>query len=81
MRARQHRCASILKPIHLMNPKHTWIWIMVAAVLGGVILISEQFRRKPAPGPIAMLPDFKAGIVASVQVRPAGALEDRKSVV
>lgn len=60
-----------------MNPKHTWIWIMVAAVLGGVILISEQFRRQPAPGPITVLPDFKAGIVASVQVRPAGALEIR----
>ncbi|MBE0542166.1 MAG: DUF4340 domain-containing protein [Verrucomicrobia bacterium] len=60
-----------------MNPKHTWIWIMVAAVLGGVILISEQFRRKPEAGPILVLPGFKAGTVTSVQVRPAGALEIR----
>lgn len=60
-----------------MNPKHTWIWIMVAALLGGIILISEQFRRPPAPGPIAVLPDFRARTVVSVQVRPAGALEIR----
>lgn len=60
-----------------MNPKHTWLWTGVAAALLLLIVLLQQFGRKPAPEPAGLLADFKAGTVTSLQVRPAGQPEIR----
>ncbi len=60
-----------------MNSKHTWTWIIVAAVLFAFIFFFERHWRKPDTGPQAILPGFKAAAVTSVQVYPAGQFEIR----
>lgn len=55
-----------------MNPKNTWIWIIVAAGLFAAIFFLKQFESKPAVGPVPVLPGFKGAAVVSVQVHPAG---------
>src|SRR6266480_2187396 len=54
-----------------MNPKNTWIWIIVAAGLFAFIFLLKQFGDKPAVGPLPVLPGFKAAEVTSLQVHPA----------
>jgi len=54
-----------------MNPKNTWIWIIVAAGLFAFILLLNQFGDKPAGGLLPVLPGFKAAEVTSIQVHPA----------
>jgi hypothetical protein len=60
-----------------MNSKHTWNWLVLAAILFGFIFFFERHWREPAPGPILVLPGLKAGEVSSVQVYPAGQSEIR----
>jgi hypothetical protein len=55
-----------------MNPKNTWIWIIVAAGLFAAIFFLKQFGSKPAVRPVPVLPGFKGAAVVSVQVHPAG---------
>ena len=54
-----------------MNPKNTWIWIIVAAGLFAFILLLKQFGGGPAVGLQPVLPGFKAAEVTSIQVHPA----------
>ena len=54
-----------------MNPKNTWVWIIVAAGLFAFILGLKHFGGKPAVGPLPVLPGFKAAEVTSIQVHPA----------
>src|SRR5262245_54222147 len=51
-----------------MNSKSTWIWLGIAATLFAVILTLEKFGPKPPPAMVALLPDFQAGLVTSVQL-------------
>lgn len=51
-----------------MNTKSTWVWISIALGLFAVIFAVEKFGQKPVPGPVALLPDFKASLVTSVQL-------------
>lgn len=60
-----------------MNSKSTWVWITLALVLGAAIFGVEKFARKPAPGLVALIPNFWADKVTSVQFTPAGQLEIR----
>lgn len=60
-----------------MNSKSTWVWITIAAVLFAAVVGVERFGRKPVPGLVALLPEFKAAAVTSVQFTPAGQLEIR----
>lgn len=60
-----------------MNPKNTWLWVTVAVGLFALIFLLEQIGRKPVVEPKAVLPGFKAGIVTSVRVSPAGQSEIR----
>lgn len=60
-----------------MNSKNTWIWIIVAAGLFGVIMILEQLRPEPPAGPAPLLPGFNSRIVTSVQVGHAGQMDIR----
>ncbi len=55
-----------------MNPRNTWRWIIVAAVLGGAIFLHKKFSTKPPTGPIRVLPGLKAADIDSVQVLPKG---------
>lgn len=55
-----------------MNPRTTWIWLGVAAVLFAFIFLFERHFHRPPPGPIRVLPAFKAGEVTTVQVQPLG---------
>ncbi len=60
-----------------MNSKSTWIWITIAAVLFAAVLGVEKYWRKAPPGLVALLPDFNAAEVTSVQFAPPGQLEIR----
>ncbi len=60
-----------------MNPRNTWIWIIVATALLGVILVLEQLRPDPPPGLAPLLPGFNARIVTSVQIGHAGQMDIR----
>lgn len=51
-----------------MNSKSTWVWLVIAATLFGVIVAVEKFGPKPPAGPVALLPDFQAALVTSVQL-------------
>jgi hypothetical protein len=55
-----------------MNSRNTWVWIIVAVVLLGVILVLEQLRPPPATGLTPLLPGFNARIVTHLQVAHAG---------
>jgi len=55
-----------------MNPRNTWLWVVVAAALFAVIFALEKFVRKPDPGPIRVLPGLRALDVNSVEVLPKG---------
>jgi hypothetical protein len=54
-----------------MSAKHTWLWILAAALLGGLIVL-ERHARRPAAGPPKILPGLEVAAVTSVQVRPPG---------
>ena len=54
-----------------MNPKITWVWIIVAAVLFAFIFFFERHRHQAGLGPAPLLSNFKAAAVTSVRVRPA----------
>ncbi len=60
-----------------MNPKNTWRWLLVAAVLFAFIFFVERHLRKPAIGPIKLLPRLNSAAVTSVQIRPKGQPEIR----
>ncbi len=60
-----------------MQPRHTWFWVLTAAVLFGLILISRQFSRPAAHGPSRILMALKPSEVVSVKVQPAGQFEIR----
>jgi len=60
-----------------MNSKNTWVWIIVASGLFGVILVLEQLRPERSAGLTPLLPGFNAGIVTSVQVGHAGQIDIR----
>lgn len=51
-----------------MNSKSTWVWLGIAASLFAVIVTIEKFGPKPPPAVVALLPDFQAGLVTSVQL-------------
>ena len=57
-----------------MNPRNTWLWLVVAAGLFAVIFFYQKHARKASPGPNKVLPGIKAEAVTSVQVRPATGL-------
>jgi hypothetical protein len=57
-----------------MNPRNTWLWLVVAAGLFAFIFFYQKHARKTAPGPNKVLPELKASAVTNVQVRPAAGL-------
>lgn len=54
-----------------MNPKHTWLWVLVAAGLFTAIFLHHRFAPKPATGPARLLPGLETGAVTSVEILPA----------
>lgn len=60
-----------------MNSKSTWIWITIAGVLFGAVVAVEKFARPAPPALVALLPNFRAADITSVQYAPAGQLEIR----
>ena len=57
-----------------MNPRNTWLWLVVAAGLFTFIFFYNRHARNPLPGPGKILPLLRAEAVTSVQVRPAAGL-------
>jgi hypothetical protein len=55
-----------------MNPKSTWIWVMIAAVLFAFIFFYERNVNRPVILPAKVMPDFRAADITSVQVLPKG---------
>lgn len=60
-----------------MNPKVTWFWTAVAAVLFAFIFLFERHWKKPPAGPPQVLPSLNASNVTGVQILPKGQLEIR----
>ena len=60
-----------------MNPRSTWRWITVAAVLLAFIFVHHRYLRKTSVGPIKVLPNLNAAAATSVQVRPEARMEIR----
>jgi len=58
-----------------MNPKNTWLWFVVAAMLAALIFIFQHWFNAPANVPNAILPGLQPQTVTSVQIIPNGALE------
>ena len=54
-----------------MNPKHTWLWVLVAAGLSAAIFLHHRFAPKPPTGPARLLPGLAASGVTSVEILPA----------
>src|SRR5215471_7559815 len=55
-----------------MNPKNTWLLLLVAALLGGFIFGWEKFVAAPARQPKLVLPGLKREAVTAIQLRVAG---------
>ncbi len=60
-----------------MNPRNTWRWLMVAAVLLAFIFVHHRYLRKTGGGPVKVLPNLNATAATRVQVRPAVQMEIR----
>ena len=54
-----------------MNPKNTWLWVLVAAGLFAVVFLHDRFAAKPETGPSKLLPGFDTNGVLSVEILPA----------
>lgn len=54
-----------------MNPKHTWLWVLVAAGLFAAIFLHHRFAPRPATGPDLLLPGLDSVGVSSVEILPA----------
>ena len=57
-----------------MNPRNTWLWLVLAAGLFAFIFFYQKHARRSSPGPSKVLPGLKADAVTHVQVRPAAGL-------
>jgi hypothetical protein len=55
-----------------MNPRNTWLWLLAAAGLFGVIFCLDRFLPKPPTGPQKVIPDLNPSAVVSLQIQPAG---------
>jgi hypothetical protein len=55
-----------------MNPRNTWLWLLAAAGLIGVIFCLDRFLPKPPTGPQKVLPGLNPSAVVSLQIQPAG---------
>ena len=53
-----------------MNPRNTWRWIAVAAVLCAFIFFYQRRVGRNGSQPARVLPNLKAAAVTSVQIRP-----------
>src|ERR1035437_1813422 len=53
-----------------MNPRNTWRWIAVAAVLLSFIFFYQRRVGRNGSQPARVLPHLKAAAVTSVQIRP-----------
>ena len=54
-----------------MNPKNTWLWVLVVAGLFTVIFLHDRFSPRPETGPAKLLPGFESASVTSVEILPA----------
>src|SRR5215471_8308647 len=55
-----------------MNPKSTWMWVIIAAILFSFIFFYERNVQPPVATPAKVLADFKAIDISSIQVLPRG---------
>jgi len=60
-----------------MNSRNTWRWIVVAAGLFAFIFFYQRHMDKSGGGPVRVLPNLRAALATSVQVRPTANLEIR----
>ncbi|MDB6108325.1 MAG: hypothetical protein JWR69_75 [Pedosphaera sp.] len=60
-----------------MNPKNTWILVVLAGGLFAFIYFFERHLHPPVPPAPKVLSGFKAAAVTSIQIQPAGQLEIR----
>ncbi len=54
-----------------MNPKHTWLWVLVAAGLFAAIFLHHRFAPQPDTGPVYLLPGLETNAIRSVEILPA----------
>src|SRR4051812_22822595 len=54
-----------------MNPKHTWLWVLVPGGLFVGIFLYQRFSPKPETGPFRLLPGLETNAVRSVEILPA----------
>ncbi|MEY4386246.1 MAG: hypothetical protein RLY20_1529 [Verrucomicrobiota bacterium] len=52
-----------------MNPKNTWLLLVLAALLGGFIFAWDKYIVQPAKRPVFVLPGLDTNAVTSIQVR------------
>ncbi len=58
-----------------MNARGTWLWVVLAVSLFGLIYSLRHLPQRPAPGTGRILPHLDPRAVGSVQVRPAGPVQ------
>src|SRR5436853_352115 len=63
-----------------MNPKSTWVWTFLAAILCAAIFIHRQYLHHRNVGSRAVLPGFNAAAVSGIQIFPRGQKEIRADV-
>ena len=54
-----------------MNPKNTWLWVLVAAGLFTAIFLHHRFAPRPETGPFRLLPGLEVGAIRTLEILPA----------
>jgi len=60
-----------------MNPRQTWLWLLLAAVLFGFVLARNRYFHGHEPGPGKVVPNLKPSAVESIEITLANSVELR----
>src|SRR5690349_15401899 len=60
-----------------MNPRQTWLWLLLAAVLFGLVLARSRYFHSHESGPVKVVPNLNASAVESIEITLTNSAELR----
>jgi hypothetical protein len=60
-----------------MNPRQTWFWLVLAAVLFGLVFARDRYFRGHEPGSVKVVPNLKPSAVESIEITLTNSAELR----
>jgi len=60
-----------------MNPRQTWLWLLLAAVLFGFVLARNRYFHGHESGPVKVVPNLKPAAVESIEITLTNSVEIR----